>query len=100
MTIRVDKEMRKRIDEEKESWIYESPDGGKTVYRRRFGDTKRELCPNNNTFDEVSGVSLSRSLTENSTDEFYSEVMKIRTSLFRLERKIDNIVEILKSKGE
>ena len=27
-----------------EKWIYESPDGGKTVYRRRFGDYEnREL---------------------------------------------------------
>ena len=24
-------------------WIYESPDGGKTVYRREFGKTEREL---------------------------------------------------------
>jgi len=24
-------------------WIYESPDGGKTVYRRKFGTSKREL---------------------------------------------------------
>ena len=26
-----------------ETYIYESPDGGDTVYRRRFGDTQREL---------------------------------------------------------
>ena len=27
------------LDEsKKETYIYESPDGGKTVYRRRFGD--------------------------------------------------------------
>jgi len=30
-------------EQEKEIWIYESPDGGKTVYRRRFGETEREL---------------------------------------------------------
>lgn len=24
-------------------WIYESPDGGKTIYRRKSGDDKREL---------------------------------------------------------
>ena len=24
-------------------WIYESPDGGKTVYRREFGKKEREL---------------------------------------------------------
>jgi hypothetical protein len=26
-----------------ETYIYESPDGGDTVYRRRMGDTQREL---------------------------------------------------------
>ncbi len=31
-------------DSDEESWVYESPDGGKTVYRRRFGQIKdREL---------------------------------------------------------
>ena len=38
MTISVDKEMRERIDAKKidmkkENYIYESPDGGKTIYR-------------------------------------------------------------------
>lgn len=27
----------------KQEWIYESPDKGKTVYRRRANSTKREL---------------------------------------------------------
>lgn len=26
-----------------ETYIYESPDGGDTVYRRRLGDTEREI---------------------------------------------------------
>lgn len=33
-------------EQEQETWIYESPDKGKTVYRRRVGETdltKREL---------------------------------------------------------
>ena len=32
------------IDNKKQKWIYESPDNGKTVYRRPFGDynTPRE----------------------------------------------------------
>ena len=33
-------------EQEQEVWIYESPDQGKTVYRRKFGEqdmTKREL---------------------------------------------------------
>tara|TARA_B100002019_G_C20753513_1_gene349643 strand:+ start:234 stop:392 length:159 start_codon:yes stop_codon:yes gene_type:complete len=27
-------------------WIYESPDKGKTIYRREFGSTERELVVN------------------------------------------------------
>ena len=27
-------------------YIYESPDGGETVYRRKFGEDKRELVKN------------------------------------------------------
>lgn len=29
-----------------DDWIYESPDNGKTVYRRRFGNQYRELITN------------------------------------------------------
>ena len=43
----------KKIQEafiDKKAWIFESPDGGKTVTRRRMGDdyTKRELVNNIN----------------------------------------------------
>ncbi len=37
-------------------WIYESPDGGKTVYKRRAGDRQRELFDDSkqlNLFDEI-----------------------------------------------
>ena len=42
----------------KTEWIYESPDGGKTVTRRRMGDdyTKRELVDNNNQLNLFDGV--------------------------------------------
>jgi hypothetical protein len=30
------------ISADKDKWIYESPDGGKTIYRRKFGDDKKE----------------------------------------------------------
>ena len=50
MTISVDKEMRERIDAKKidmkkENYIYESPDNGKTIYRRGI-------------YDDVSGVKI------------------------------------------
>ena len=31
------------VDNKDEKYIYESPDGGKTIYRRKFGETEREL---------------------------------------------------------
>ena len=31
------------VDNKDEKYIYESPDGGKTVYRRKFGETEKEL---------------------------------------------------------
>jgi len=31
------------MSEQHEGWIYESPDKGKTVYRRKFGTSNREL---------------------------------------------------------
>lgn len=52
MTVRVDKEMRerinaKKIDINKENYIYESPDNGTTIYRRKI-------------YDDVSGVKLDK----------------------------------------
>ena len=35
-------EMVKSIYENSDKYIYESPDGGKTVYRRKFGKERRE----------------------------------------------------------
>ena len=34
------------VDNKDEKYIYESPDGGKTVYRRKFGEDKREIVTN------------------------------------------------------
>ena len=31
------------VDNKDKKYIYESPDGGKTVYKRKFGETEREL---------------------------------------------------------
>ena len=34
---------KKPIGKSMKTWIYESPDKGKTVYRREFGKVEREL---------------------------------------------------------
>ena len=41
---------------DKEKYIYESPDGGKTVYRRIFGDynSKRELVTDD-SYKKIDG---------------------------------------------
>ena len=31
------------VDDKDKKYIYESPDGGKTVFKRKFGETEREL---------------------------------------------------------
>ena len=38
-----DKLSEAKVDNKEERYIFESPDGGKTVYKRKFGDDKREL---------------------------------------------------------
>ena len=53
MTIKVDKQMRekidaKKIDMKKKNYIYESPDHGKTIFRREI-------------YDDVSGVKVDNS---------------------------------------
>jgi hypothetical protein len=40
-------------DQTKVEYIYESPDGGNTIYRRKFGEKQRELY-NNHTTDSDS----------------------------------------------
>lgn len=46
------------IDEMIKPYIYESPDGGKTVYRREMGETTKELVDTNTTID-LSGINTS-----------------------------------------
>jgi len=66
-------------------YIYESPDNGATIYRRKLGEAKREV--------------LQQPPPEPETiDNLYGEIVKIRTKLFRLERKIDTILNLSSQK--
>ena len=66
MTIKVDKQMRERIDAKKidmkkSNYIYESPDGGKTIYRSEI-------------YDDVSGVKIDKpNQLELEFDEFKAD---------------------------
>ena len=75
MTISVDKEMRERIDAnkidmKKENYIYESPDNGKTIYRREI-------------YDDVSGVKI------DDADEKAINILSKR--VLELEEMVDKI---------
>ena len=40
------------VDNKEEKYIFESPDGGKTVFKRKFGSDKRELVEDWETISE------------------------------------------------
>ena len=92
MTISVDKEMRerieaKKIDMKKENYIYESPDGGKTIYRSEI-------------YDDVSGVKIDTSeQLKLQFDEFEADKKAINSlskRVLELEEMIDKIRDPVK----
>ena len=85
MTVRVDKEMRERIDankidKKKENYIYESPDGGKTIYRSEIY--------NPTAYDDVSGVKL------DAVDEKAISLLSKR--VLELEEMVDKIRNLVR----
>ena len=92
MTVRVDKEMRERIDAkkidmEKENYIYESPDGGKTIYRSEI-------------YDDVSGVKIDTSeQLKLHFDEFEADekaISRLSKKVSELEYEIDKIKALIR----
>ena len=87
MTVRVTPEMRERIDAKKidmkkENYIYESPDGGKTIYRSEI-------------YDDVSGVQLELPLQElQKEDEDALSLLAKR--VLELEEVIDKIKALVR----
>ena len=80
MTISVDKEKRERIDAKKidmkkENYIYESPDNGKTIYRREI-------------YDDVSGVKI------DDADE--NAISLLSKKVLELEYEIDKIKALVR----
>ena len=75
MTVRVDREMREKMDMKKENYIYESPDNGKTIYRREI-------------YDDVSGVKI------DGADENAINSLSKRVS--ELEDMVDKIRNIIR----
>ena len=84
MTVRVDKEMRERIDAnkidmKKENYIYESPDGGKTIYRSEIY--------NPTAYDDVSGVKID-DVDEKAINSLHKRVVELEAMV----DKIRNLV--------
>ena len=102
MTVRVDKEMRERIDAnkidmKKENYIYESPDGGKTIYRAEIdpaaGTTSHVYKPT--AYDDVSGVQLELPL-EKLKEEDKRAISLLSQRVLELEEMIDKIRDLVK----
>ena len=87
MTVRVTPEMRERIDAkkidmQKENYIYESPDNGKTIYRREI-------------LDDVSGVQLELPLKELQKED-ENALSLLAQRVLELEEVIDKIKALVK----
>ena len=105
MTVKVDKEMRKRIEilksyekgarmnfTKKErvakidindtGWIYTSPDGGKTLYREAVSSLH----------EDVSGVKLDTK-SKLSLEEVFDEVQEVEKSLRKIKANITTLLQ-------
>ena len=87
MTIKVDKQMRERIDAKKidmkkSNYIYESPDGGKTIYRSEI-------------YDDVSGVQLELPLKELQKED-KKAISLLSQRVLELEEMVDKIRSLVK----
>ena len=105
MTVKVDKEMRKRIDVLKSykkdaimnftgkeriskidindtGWIYTSPDGGKTLYRETVSQP----------YDDVSGVRLDTK-SKLSLEEVFDDVQEVERSLREIKANITTLLQ-------
>ena len=61
------------IDEMIKEYIYESPDGGKTVYRRMMGEKDKELVDTNPTIDIGADINISSDYSD------YSDLVSVDT---------------------
>ena len=84
MTVSVDRQGRERIDNLKnqkddgKKYIYESPDNGKTIYRREMKN-----------YDDVSGVKLDRGIDwEEEATKAWGEYRDAKNKIDSLEAKV------------
>lgn len=68
------------------TYIYESPDGGKTVYAREFGKNERQLVGKNYTPKELSD--------QMKDFRVWSEICELSKTNPSLQRAIENVILI------
>jgi hypothetical protein len=95
-------------DKTRVEYIYESPDGGNTIYRREFGGKERELYNNTTDSNSISEESKDNTAVSTLTEEEINTKFEIlRTSLksvrlranwtqdYTMSHKVHEAVELL-----
>jgi hypothetical protein len=94
-------------DQTKVEYIYESPDGGNTIYRRRFGEKQRELYNNQSsetTSEESNNEPAVSTLTEEEINTKFDVLRKSLKSVrlranwtqdYTMSHKVHEAVEML-----
>ena len=94
-------------DQTKVEYIYESPDGGNTIYRRRFGEKQRELYNNQSsetTSEESKNEPAVSTLTEEEINTKFDVLRKSLKSVrlranwtqdYTMSHKVHEAVEML-----
>ena len=90
MTVRVTPEMRERIDAkkidmEKENYIYESPGGGKTIYRSKIDTNSPTYKPT--AYDDVSGVKID-DVDEKAINSLHKRVVELEAMVDKIRNLI------------
>ena len=73
---------------EKDTYVYESPDGGETIYRRKTGEDNRVLVKGNNTVYDMIQNDLEQ-----------SEIDSLKQKVLNLEMENSELKDMLREQG-
>jgi hypothetical protein len=84
------------MSELNEDYIYESPDGGETIYRRKVGEDGRVLVKgSNNIYDKIQSDLEGQSVFL----EGQSELSQLRQKVLNLEIENSDLKDMLRDLG-
>lgn len=75
-------------ESEKDTYVYESPDGGETIYRRKTGEDNRVLVKGNNTVYDMIQNDLEQ-----------SEIDALKQKILNLEIANSDLKDMLRELG-